>query len=102
MAAGALFGVKILRRNTEHVVTLDANTMQDRLPRRRGFVFRGMGLRLSWFSGHRQILAQGSHPHTRKVGAGAAASWRTGCRISNGCSRTPNRRRSLVCRLELC
>lgn len=44
MATGALLGVKILRRNPEHVVTLDANTMKDRLPRRRRFVFRVMGL----------------------------------------------------------
>jgi len=35
MAIGALLGVKILRRNTKHVVTLDANTMEHRLSRRR-------------------------------------------------------------------
>jgi len=35
MAVGALLGVKILRRNAEHVVTLNANTMEDRLSRRR-------------------------------------------------------------------
>ena len=46
MAIGALLGVKIFRRNAEHVVTLDANTMKNWLPRRRSFVFRGMGLRL--------------------------------------------------------
>jgi len=44
MATGALLGVKILRRNAEHVVTLDANTMKHRLPRRRRFVFWGMRL----------------------------------------------------------
>ena len=32
MAIGALLGVKILRRNAEHVVTLDANTMKHWLP----------------------------------------------------------------------
>jgi len=52
MAAGALFGVKILRRNAEHIVTLDANTMKHRLPGRRRFVFRGVGLRRSGFSSH--------------------------------------------------
>lgn len=31
MAIGALLGVKILRRNTEHVVTLNANAMENRL-----------------------------------------------------------------------
>jgi hypothetical protein len=51
-AVAALLGVKILRRNAEHVVTLNANTMKRRLPRRRGFVFRGMGLRLSGFVCH--------------------------------------------------
>jgi hypothetical protein len=35
MAIGALLGVKILRRNAEHIVTLDANTMEHRLSRRR-------------------------------------------------------------------
>src|ERR1700733_7279224 len=57
MAVGALLGVKILRRNAEHVVTLDANTMKHRFPRRRRFVFRGMGLGLSGFVCHKQILA---------------------------------------------
>jgi len=59
MATGALFGVKILRRNAEHVVTLNANTMKNGLPRRRSFVFRGMGLGLglSGFGCHKQILA---------------------------------------------
>jgi hypothetical protein len=57
MAIGALLGVKILRRNAEHVVTLDANTMKHWLPRRRGFVFRGMGLGLRGFGCHKQILA---------------------------------------------
>ena len=57
MAIGALLGVKILRRNTEHVVTLDANTMKDRLPWRRSFVFRGMGLGPSRFGCHEEILA---------------------------------------------
>ena len=57
MATGALFRVKILRRNAEHVVTLSANTMENRLPWCRGFVFRGMGLGLSGFVGHTGILA---------------------------------------------
>ena len=57
MAIGALLGVKILRRNAEHVVTLDANTMKHWLPRRRGFVFRGMRLWLRGFGCHKQILA---------------------------------------------
>jgi hypothetical protein len=53
MASGALLGVKILRRNTEHVVTLDAHTVKDRLPGRRGFVFRVMGLGLRGFGCHK-------------------------------------------------
>jgi hypothetical protein len=57
MATGALFGVKILRRNAEHVVTLNANTMKNGLPWRRSFVFRGMGFGLSGFVCHKQILA---------------------------------------------
>ena len=57
MAIRALLGVKILRRNAEHVVTLDANTMKDWLPRRRRFVFRGMGLGLRGFGCHERILA---------------------------------------------
>jgi hypothetical protein len=52
MATGALLGVKILRRNAEHVVTLNANTMKHGLPRRRRFVFRGVGLGLSGFVCH--------------------------------------------------
>jgi hypothetical protein len=52
MAGGALLGVKILRRNAEHVVTLNANTVKDRLPGRRGFVFRGMSLGLRGFGCH--------------------------------------------------
>jgi hypothetical protein len=39
MAIGALLGVKILRRNGEHVVTLNANTMKHRLSRRWRVVF---------------------------------------------------------------
>jgi len=57
MATGALLGVKILRRNAEHVVTLDAHTMKHGLPRRRRFVFRGMGLGLRGFVCHKGILA---------------------------------------------
>jgi hypothetical protein len=57
MATGTLFGVKILRRDAEHVVTLNANTMKNGLPRRRSFVFGGMGLGLSGFVCHMQILA---------------------------------------------
>jgi hypothetical protein len=57
MAVGALFGVKILRRYAEHVVTLDANPMQYGLPRLRGFVFRSVGLRWVRFGCHKQILA---------------------------------------------
>src|SRR5579864_5463358 len=57
MTIGALLGVKILRRNAEHVVTLDANTMKHRLPGSRRFVFRGMGLGLRGFGCHKQILA---------------------------------------------
>ena len=57
MAIGALLGVKILRRNAEHVVTLNANTMKHRLHRRRRFVFRGMRLGFGGFGCHKQILA---------------------------------------------
>jgi hypothetical protein len=58
VAIGALFGVKLFRRNAEHVVTLDANTMQNRLTWRRSFQFRSMRLRLGSFISHGEILAQ--------------------------------------------
>src|SRR5580692_1372124 len=57
MATWALLGVKIFRRNAEHVVTLNANTMKHRLPRSRRFVFWGMRLGLIGFGCHKQILA---------------------------------------------
>ena len=41
VAIGALLGVKILRRNAEHVVTLNANTMKNRLPWRRSIRVSG-------------------------------------------------------------
>jgi hypothetical protein len=62
VAIGALLGVKILRRNAEHVVTLNANTMKNRLPGSRRLVFRGVGLRLNRFVCHERILAQGRAP----------------------------------------
>ena len=58
MAIGALFGVKLLRRNAEHIVTLDANTMENRLSWRRSFQFRSMRLRRGSFISHEEILAQ--------------------------------------------
>ena len=57
MAIGALLGVKILRRNAEHVVTLNANAMKNRLSWRRSIVFRAVSLRLRRFVGHERILA---------------------------------------------
>ena len=64
MATGALLGVKILRRNAEHVVTLDANTMKHRLPWRGGFVFRRVGLGLRGFGSHDRILTyRRASPH---------------------------------------
>jgi hypothetical protein len=57
MAIGALLGVKIFRRNPEHVVTLDANAVEDWLPKRRGLRFC-MRLRLDRLSWHSEILAQ--------------------------------------------
>ena len=58
MTIGALFGVKIFRRNPEHIVTLDAHPMEHRLPRRRRLVFWGMSLLLGRLCSHVQILAQ--------------------------------------------
>jgi hypothetical protein len=70
MATGALLCVKILRRNAEHVVTLNANTMKNGLPRRRSFVFRGIGL--GGFGCHAQILAyRRPSQHSCRVRAGA-------------------------------
>jgi hypothetical protein len=60
MAIGALFCVKILRCNAKHVVTLNANAMENRLPRRRSVMFRGVFLRLARLDRHAQILAQHS------------------------------------------
>jgi hypothetical protein len=48
-AVGAVFRVEIFRRHTEHVVTLDANTMQSGLPGGRRFVLWGLSLRVSGF-----------------------------------------------------
>ena len=70
MAIGALFRVKIFRRNAEHIVTLDANAVEHWLPRRRSFLFRGMSLRWARFSSHEQILAQQwatQHPGVHQV-----------------------------------
>ena len=52
MAIGTLLGVKILRRNAEHVVTLNANTMKYGLPRCGRIVFGGVVLGLSGFGCH--------------------------------------------------
>jgi hypothetical protein len=57
VAIGALLGVKIFRQNTEHIVTLNAHTVENWLPRRRSFLFRGMTLRWIGLVGHKQILA---------------------------------------------
>src|SRR5579872_4702602 len=57
MAGGALLGVKILRRDAEHVVTLNANTMKNGLPGRRSMVLRVVRLRLRRIGWHIQILA---------------------------------------------
>ena len=61
MAGGTLLGVKISRRDTKHVVTLNANAMQHGLPGRgslvRGrLVFWGWCLGLSAFVCHVLIL----------------------------------------------
>lgn len=58
MAVGALLGVIIFGRHAEHVVTLGTNAVQDRLPRRRSFLFWGMSLCLGRFRIHDQILAR--------------------------------------------
>jgi hypothetical protein len=104
MATGALFRVKILRRNAEHVVTLDANTMKNGLPRRRRFVFRGMGLGLSGFVCHLQILAYGRLPQNpRCAAAGARGIPDKGGTHRNASSRSQgSRRRRIACRLNLC
>ncbi len=52
MAIWALLRFKILRRNAEHIVTLDANAMKNWLPRCRSLMFRGMSLRLVWLGRH--------------------------------------------------
>jgi hypothetical protein len=78
MAIGALLGVKILRRNAEHVVTLNANTMKNGLPRRRRFVFRGVGLGLSGFGCHTEILAYWRASQHFCVCSVPAASWSKG------------------------
>jgi hypothetical protein len=57
MTIGALLGVKIFRQNAEHIVTLDANTVEHWLSRRRSFLLRGMNLCLVWLGSHEQILA---------------------------------------------
>ena len=52
MTIGALLGVEIFRQNTEHIVTLYANSMKHWLSRRRSPWFGGMGLCLIGFGGH--------------------------------------------------
>jgi hypothetical protein len=69
VAVGALLGVKILRRNAKHIVTLNANTMKNRLSRRRRFVFCAVCLRLRWFGCHNQILAYRRHRSIHAVRA---------------------------------
>ena len=56
-AVGALLRVIIFGRHAEHVVTLDTNAVQGWLPRRRSFLFWGMGLCLGRFRIHDEILA---------------------------------------------
>ena len=77
VTTGALLGVKIFRRNAEHVVTLDAHAMKHRLSRRRRFVLRvvrlvrlrrGLRSRLGGFGRHTQILAYRlAVPHLSKM-----------------------------------
>jgi hypothetical protein len=106
MAIGALLGVKILRRNAEHVVTLNANTMKHRLPRRRRFVFRSMSLSLglSGVGCHNQILAY--RRLSRHLCYACAWALRHPDQREphlKGRSRSHSiRRRPVVCRLKLC
>lgn len=110
MAGGALLGVKILRRNAEHIVTLDAHAMKNRLSRRGRLVARSMRLRRSLgpgfggFSCHSESLAhrQESQHLSDPRGVGAASF--------SGRSRIPfdavgvvqHHRRLIVRRLKLC
>ena len=71
MTIRALFGVKIFRRNAKHVVTLDANAMDERLSWRRSLMFWGMSLRLVRFCRHKEILAQ--QQATQHYGCGLRA-----------------------------
>jgi hypothetical protein len=57
MTVWTLLGVKIFGHDAEHVVTLCANAMQSRLPRRRSLVFGGMNLWLCCFRTHDASLA---------------------------------------------
>ena len=57
MAVGALFRVIILGHYAEHVITLGADAVQGRLPRRRSFLLWSMSLRLGRFRIHDEILA---------------------------------------------
>jgi hypothetical protein len=64
VAIGALLGVEIFRRNTEHVVTLNANAMKSRLSRRRSLMFCSVRLGLRGFCAHGEILA---HPSGNSI-----------------------------------
>jgi hypothetical protein len=59
MAVRALLGVEIFRRHAEHIVTLDAHPVQNRLPRLRRLVLGRLDLRV-WLGTHSEILAQPS------------------------------------------
>ncbi len=72
MATGTLFSVKIFRRNAEHVVTLDAHAMKNRLSRHRSFVFRSVSLSWIRLSRHEQILAQHDNSKRNTVPTGVA------------------------------
>jgi hypothetical protein len=82
MTIWALLGVEIFRRNTEHVVTLNANAMKSRLSRRRSLMFWSGSLGLRGFCAHGEILAHHSGNSTVWVWAslGARTMEDVGCR----------------------
>jgi hypothetical protein len=105
MAIRALLGVKIFRRDAEHVVTLNANTVKHRFPRRRSFMFRGVRSGLSRFICHKinfTTMAVIATPLQERVRAVYCIP--SGCRriLLGAAGVVQIRRRPVVCRLNLC
>jgi len=68
-AGGAMLGVVVIRRDTKHIIALDADAMQGRRAARCGLLRRVLGRLRGWrIRAHAAILAQSRQPG---IGSGA-------------------------------